>query len=43
VARLRDGYRRIVALDADFKNGEIKDRDEALAGLLLELTASAPA
>jgi DNA polymerase III delta subunit len=41
VARLGDGYRRVIELDADFKNGWIKDRDEALAGLLLELTAPA--
>ncbi len=39
LARLAAGYRRVVQLDADFKNGEIKDRAEALAGLLLELMA----
>ncbi len=40
-ARLAEAYRRVVQLDADFKNGEIKDRAEALAGLLLELMAPA--
>ena len=41
LARLANAYRRVVQLDADFKNGEIKDRAEALAGLLLELMAPA--
>ena len=40
-ARLVEAYGRVVQLDADFKNGEIKDRAEALAGLLLELMAPA--
>jgi DNA polymerase III delta subunit len=38
-ARLGEAYRRIAQLDADFKNGRIKLREEALAGMLLELMA----
>ena len=35
--RLERAYWRACALDAGFKNGTIKDREEALAGLLLAL------
>jgi len=35
--RLAESYRRVSQLDADFKNGRIKEREEALAGMLLEL------
>jgi DNA polymerase III delta subunit len=38
--RLTAAYRRVAQLDADFKNGRIKEREEALAGMLLELMAS---
>jgi hypothetical protein len=38
--RLTEAYRRVAQLDADFKNGRIKEREEALAGMLLELMAS---
>jgi DNA polymerase III delta subunit len=38
-ARLRETYRRVAQLDADFKNGRVKEREEALAGMLLELMA----
>ncbi len=38
--RLTEAYRRVAQLDADFKNGRIKEREEALAGVLLELMAS---
>jgi DNA polymerase III delta subunit len=38
--RLTEAYRRVAQLDADFKNGQIKEREEALAGMLLELMAS---
>ena len=37
MARLSEAYRRVSQLDADFKNGRIKEREEALAGMLLEL------
>jgi len=37
MARLSEAYRRVSQLDADFKNGQIKEREEALAGMLLEL------
>jgi DNA polymerase III delta subunit len=37
--RLTEAYRRVAQLDADFKNGRIKEREEALAGMLLELMA----
>jgi len=37
LARLTDAWRRVSQLDADFKNGKIKEREEALAGMLLEL------
>ncbi len=37
VARLRQAYRRVSELDAQFKNGRIKERDEALAAMLLDL------
>jgi hypothetical protein len=37
MVRLTEAYRRVVQLDADFKNGRIKEREEALAGMLLEL------
>ncbi len=37
IARLAEAYRRVSQLDADFKNGRIKEREEALAGMLLEL------
>jgi DNA polymerase III subunit delta len=33
-------YWRACTMDAEFKNGELKARDEALAGLLLELTGA---
>jgi DNA polymerase III delta subunit len=39
IARLTESYRRVSQLDADFKNGRIKEREEALAGMLLELMA----
>ena len=39
LARLTDAWRRVSELDADFKNGKIKEREEALAGMLLELMA----
>jgi len=39
MARLTEAYRRVSQLDADFKNGRIKEREEALAGMLLELMA----
>jgi DNA polymerase III delta subunit len=37
IARLTDAWRRVSQLDADFKNGKIQEREEALAGMLLEL------
>jgi len=37
--RLTEAYRLVAQLDADFKNGRIKEREEALAGMLLELMA----
>jgi DNA polymerase III delta subunit len=37
MARLTDAYRRVSQLDTDFKNGRIKEREDALAGMLLEL------
>jgi len=40
IARLTDAWRRVSQLDADFKNGKIKEREEALAGMLLELMSS---
>jgi DNA polymerase III delta subunit len=39
LARLRRAYRRAGQLDVDFKNGEIKDRAEALSALVLDLMA----
>ena len=39
--RLERAYWRACKLDADFKNGQLKEREEALAGLLLELMESA--
>lgn len=39
MVRLSEAYRRVAQLDADFKNGQIKEREEALAGMLLELMA----
>ncbi len=39
MTRLGEAYRRVAQLDADFKNGRIKEREEALAGMLLELMA----
>jgi hypothetical protein len=39
IVRLSEAYRRVARLDADFKNGELKEREEALAGMLLELMA----
>ncbi|HUA34794.1 MAG TPA: hypothetical protein VMA09_14395 [Candidatus Binataceae bacterium] len=33
-------YWRACTMDADFKNGELRERDEALAGLVLELTGA---
>lgn len=38
LARLQRAYRRASQLDVDFKNGEIKDRAEALSALVLDLT-----
>ena len=38
--RLERAYWRACQLDADFKNGQLKEREEALAGLLLELMES---
>jgi hypothetical protein len=40
MARLTEAYRRVSQLDADFKNGQLKEREEALAGMLLELMAA---
>jgi DNA polymerase III delta subunit len=40
IARLTEAWRRVSQLDADFKNGKIKEREEALAGMLLELMSS---
>lgn len=40
MARLTEAYRRVSQLDADFKNGQLKEREEALAGMLLELMAT---
>ena len=37
LARLGRAYRRVSEMDADFKNGRIKEREEALAEMLLEL------
>ena len=37
MARLAQAYRGVSELDADFKNGRIREREEALAGMLLEL------
>ena len=37
LARLQRAYRRASELDVDFKNGEIKDRAEALSALVLDL------
>ncbi len=37
LARLGAVYRKASALDAGFKNGRVKEREEALAALLLEL------
>jgi DNA polymerase III delta subunit len=42
MARLTEAYRRVSQLDADFKNGRIKEREEALAGMLLELMSPQP-
>jgi DNA polymerase III delta subunit len=39
IVRLTEAYRRVAQLDADFKNGQVKEREEALAGMLLELMA----
>ncbi len=39
--RLERAYWRACAMDADFKNGQMKEREHALAGLLLDLMASA--
>ncbi len=38
--RLERAYWRACKLDADFKNGQLKEREEALAGLILELMES---
>lgn len=35
--RLERAYSRAIELDAGFKNGQLKEREEALAGLILEL------
>ena len=35
--RLQRAYRRACELDAGFKNGQLKEKEEALAGLILEL------
>lgn len=37
LARLQHAYHRASELDVDFKNGEIKDRAEALSALVLDL------
>jgi DNA polymerase III delta subunit len=39
--RLERAYWRACKLDADFKNGEVKERENALAGLLLDLMGTA--
>ncbi len=39
LARLRRAYHRASELDEGFKNGEIKDRAEALSALVLDLTS----
>lgn len=41
LARLSQAYRRAAELDAGFKNGRVKERDEALAALLLDLFSPA--
>jgi DNA polymerase III delta subunit len=38
--RLERAYWRACKLDADFKNGQLKEREQALAGLILELMES---
>ncbi len=40
LARLEHAYWRACAMDAGFKNGMIKKREEALAGLILDLMSS---
>jgi DNA polymerase III delta subunit len=39
--RLERAYRRACELDANFKNGQLKEKEEALAGLILELMETA--
>lgn len=39
LARLTQAYRRACELDAGFKNGQLKEREEELASLLLDLFA----
>jgi hypothetical protein len=39
LARLQRAYQRASELDVGFKNGEIKDRAEALSALVLDLTS----
>jgi DNA polymerase III delta subunit len=40
LARLERVYQRASELDADLKNGQVKDREEALSALLLDLLAN---
>jgi DNA polymerase III delta subunit len=40
LARLERAYWRACAMDAGFKNGAIKEREQALAGLILDLTST---
>lgn len=40
--RLRKGYARAIELDASFKDGTIKEREQALGALLLELMTDPP-
>lgn len=40
LARLERVYQRASELDADLKNGQVKDREEALSALFLDLLAS---
>jgi len=40
LARLERAYWRACAMDAGFKDGTIKEREQALAGLILELMSA---
>ena len=39
--KLERAYRRASKLDAGFKNGQLKEKEEALAGLILDLVEPA--